>query len=237
MIFLRSIIFFTLLSFPNLIHGQNSTDQDEGDSDKLPQRPSWVIKTNPLSFLWGPIPFTSEYRLNLESIRSRYQSMEIGISYLAESPVLSSVINRFNSANASNFRKVDIQVRGARLQAAHKFYLKAVFDGIDPSMTLSDYAPNGYYLSPKVSMSYASFRSNNSMSPFMEMTHLNANLIFGRQMFFWGALAADIFIGAGYKRNIWEIRNPRRNLLNPDQRGLYGGNFRFVLGMNLGVYL
>ncbi len=232
-----ALALFSSLVLTPLSEAQPTKDEkDAVEKAGSIQEPTWVIKTNPFSFLWGPIPFTSEYRLHLESIRSRYQSMELGISYLGESPILSSMINMINSANASGFRSIDIQVRGARLQASHKFYLKGVFDWMEPGLTLSSYAPNGYYLTPKVSMAYASFTLNNQMVPFMEMTHLNANLLLGRQMFFWGTFAADIFIGGGYKRNIWEVKETQLNLVDPDRKGLYGGNFRFVLGMNLGLY-
>lgn len=214
--------------------------QIDAEKEELenPQRPTWLVKTNPFRYYWGPIPFTSEYRLHVESITSRYQSTEVGISYLGESPILKNMIDSLNSQLTGNYRSVDIKVRGARLQLAHKFYLKGIFPNMDPGLTISSYAPNGYYIAPYFSFSYARFSLNDAPVPFMEMTHLNGNLIAGRQMFLWGNFALDVFLGIGYKENIWEIRDPQNQnatLINNDNILFYGGNFRFMLGFNIGL--
>jgi hypothetical protein len=205
-----------------------------------PQRPEWVIKTNPVRVLWGPIPFTAEYRLNLETIQARYQSMQVGLSYLGESPVLSTLIDAATPQSGNQYGSLDIQVRGARFQFAYKYYLRGIFSWLEPSGMLSDYAPNGYYIAPYFSMAYASFRMNKLQVPFLKATHMNANLIIGRQLFYWGSFATDIYLGVGIKENIWEQQDPinhnARQVVDPSNMGLYGGKYRLVLGVDIGFH-
>lgn len=234
---IRGTLIGSLLLFSFFSFCQNpALEQKDSDPQDLvnPQSPNWVVKTNPLRYFWGALPFTSEYRLNVETVRSRYQSTELGISYLGESPILKTAVDSFNSQLNGNYGKIDIQVRGARLQLTHKFYIK----GLNPGLTISSYAPNGYYIAPHASVGYAEFSVNDAPVPFMEMTHMNINLLFGRQMFFWNSIAFDAFIGGGYKKNIWVERNPNNhnaNMVDPDAMWLYGGNFRFVLGFHIGL--
>ena len=47
-----------------------------------------VLKTNPLSVLWGSIPLTSEYMVVYEFVTAPQQSSQIGLSYITKSPVL-----------------------------------------------------------------------------------------------------------------------------------------------------
>ena len=43
-----------------------------------------TIKTNPLTVLWGCIPFTSEFKLISEFTILPHQSIQIGFSYLGK---------------------------------------------------------------------------------------------------------------------------------------------------------
>lgn len=239
----RSSISLLLLSFSSffLDAQTGASEQKELASDELvnPQVPTWVYKTNPLRPLWGPIPFTAEYRLKVETPQARYQSTQIGISYLGKSPVVSYLIRNVNPGGSNTFGSFDIQVRGGRLQFAYKYYLKGLISGISADQTLSSYAPNGYYISPHFSMAYADLRVNHSTMPFAEMTHLNADLVLGRQMFFWDIMALDLFLGAGIKNNIWVFRDPANHnarVVSPSDMGIYSGNYRLVIGFDIGVY-
>ncbi len=212
--------------------------RDQGkDVLYLPQTPKWVVKTNPLRVLWGPIPFTAEYRLQFETIQARYQSVQVGLSYLGESPILSEIVNNATPQSGNQFGSLDIQVRGARVQFAYKYFLRGVFSWLDPSATVSSYAPNGYYIAPYASLSYAAFRMNNLRVPFFKMTHMNANLILGRQFFYWGSFATDLYMGVGIKENIWEQRDPvnhNARAVNPSDMGPYQGKYRFMFGVDIG---
>jgi hypothetical protein len=239
----RSIGFLLLLLFSIGVRGQTGIgDQKNADPSELvsPQVPKWVLKTNPLRTLWGPIPFTSEYRLNVETIQARYQSIQVGVSYLGESPVLSVLVDAATPQSGNQFGSLDIQVRGGRFQFAYKYYLRGIFSWLEPSGMLSSYAPNGYYIAPYFSMAYARFKMNNLHVPFFEATHLNANLILGRQLFYWGSFATDFFVGFGIKENVWERRNPINHnagqVVDPSDMGLYGGKYRLVLGVDLGFH-
>lgn len=216
-------------------------DQKELAPEEMinPQVPQWVMKTNPLRVLWGPLPLTAEYRLNVETIQSRYQSSQVGFSYLGESPLISFLFNQANAQNSNGYMSYDLQIRGARLQFAHKFYLRGVFPWLDPGGTLSSYAPNGYYIAPYFSASYGEVRVNHAARPFLEMTHLNANLILGRQIFFWEVFAVDLYMGVGVKENIWRQREPQNHnasIINQGDMGAYGGDYRFMMGVDVGIH-
>lgn len=231
-----------LLCFPLLLNAQTGVgDQRDVEPEELvnPQVPKWVLKTNPLRTLWGPIPFTSEYRLNVETVQARYQSSQVGISYLGKSPILTLLENSANPQGNNNFGSFEFQVVGGRLQFAHKFFLRGIFPWLEPGGTLSSYAPNGYYLAPYFSMAYADIKVNHSVNPLLKMTHLNANLILGRQMFFWEVIAFDVYGGVGVKKNKWVQGDPvnhNANIVNQTDMGLYGGDYRIMLGFDLGIH-
>ncbi|MFB6257338.1 MAG: hypothetical protein ABEH38_01490 [Flavobacteriales bacterium] len=235
------IMLFLLLLFHASLKGQGGIGpQKDRDSDSLvnPQAPIWVMKTNPFRVVWGPVPFTAEYRMQFETVQGRFQTMQAGVSYLGESPVLALLVNRANPQTPKGFRSFDIQVRGARLQFTYKFYLGKLFPHLDPERSLSTYAPNGYYVAPYFSLSYAQFRVNHSI-PFVKMTHTNANIIFGRQMFYWDSIALDVYGGVGVKSNEWVQRNPvnhNASIVDPSQMGLYKGKYRVFFGADLGFF-
>ncbi|MGB3947083.1 MAG: hypothetical protein WBM13_03805 [Bacteroidia bacterium] len=58
-------------------------------NNKKPFNPYYLqpilLKTNPLTPLWGPIPYTGEYRLHAEITNTPKQSTILGISYLGKS--------------------------------------------------------------------------------------------------------------------------------------------------------
>src|ERR1035437_7424203 len=53
---------------------------------KSPQEFRKIYKTNFMPILWGPVPYSAEYRLLYETAVSHTQSFQIGVSYLGKSP-------------------------------------------------------------------------------------------------------------------------------------------------------
>jgi len=217
------LIFFTLYPLSN-IHSQ---PQDEEFVN--PQVVNSIIKTNPLALLWGPIPFTAEYRVMIELTSSKNQSNQVAISYLGKSPVLKLFEDSISELEL-------LIIRGFRFQASHKFYLNNL--GSLLGLPYSEYAPHGLYISPHLSYSSAIFSTKffNSRDVFIKATHFNVNFLFGYQLIreFW---ALDFFAGLGYKKNTW-IEHDQNNNINFDTSDFgkfYNSPVKLNLGFNVGV--
>ena len=200
-------------------YGQDEEIGPLGDRQPYnPQTVNTIIKTNPFSVLWGPIPFTAEYRAIMELTSSKNQSDQFGISYLGKSPVIKLFEDSIDDLKL-------LIIRGLRFQASHKFYIM-------------DYAPHGFYLSPHLSYSSAKFSTKfaNSRDIYIRATHFNVNLLAGYQFLpdFW---ALDIFAGLGYKKNTW-IEHDQQNTINIDTGDfgeLYNSSVKLTLGFNVGI--
>ena len=182
-----TILLIFIIHYPLfIIHSQA---QDEEIIN--PQAVNTIIKTNPLTILWGSIPLTAEYRVMVEQTSSKNQSDQIGISYLGKSPVLKLFEDSTEDSNL-------LIVRGFRFQASHKFYINKLGDLL--GLPFSEYAPHGLYISPHLSYSTAKFSTKflNSRDVFIRITHFNVNFLVGYQLIhdFW---ALDFFVGLGYK--------------------------------------
>ncbi|HET6245120.1 MAG: hypothetical protein H0V01_14130 [Bacteroidetes bacterium] len=188
-----------------------------------PQPFSVVFKTNPLPILWGPVYFTSEYRIVNEFVVGPNQSSQIGISFLGKSPIFTLIDNAM-SQNGT----LKIMVRGIRVQLSHRFYLNRK----------DTYAPEGFYLGPLFSYSTARFTNKhlNIYNVYIRSTHINLNMIGGYQLILPGDFVIDMFSGFGYKENTWEEHTPPTiTPINTDDFGpSYNSNFKIILGFNIG---
>jgi len=184
-----------------------------------------ILKTNPLAILWGPIPFTAEYRLVAEITTGRRQSSQIGISYLTTSPVWKLI-----ETAAKIPSKYHLKIKGWRIQVAHKFYL----------IGRKKYAPFGFYISPNISYSNAQisiglqryYRQN-----YLDFRHFNASILVGVQMGRNSRFTMDIFSGLGYKKNT-VLFHASSTLIIPydteDFGDFYNSNIKLVFGINFG---
>ncbi len=145
-----------------------------------------LIKSNPLAILWGPIPFTAEYRIVAEIPTSRTQSTQVGISYLGISPLLRAIENAVKGP--SNYQ---LEFKGWRIQVAQRYYL----------ISRKQYAPFGFYVSPNFSYSTARLMIKNHQYPNYNFTHFDANVFVGVQVGRNSRFTIDIFGGLGYKKN------------------------------------
>lgn len=229
---LKQIKYCLLISF--IINCIASNSFAEGDTIRLPPPPApkkefypqpMLLKTNPLAILWGPIPFTSEYRVVAEITTGRTQSSQIGISYLSISPAW--ILFEKIAQVPGNFQ---LKVKGWRLQVAHKFYL----------ISRRKYAPFGFYVSPNVSYSNArlSFGLNQYIRQnYFDFNHLNANILIGVQVGRNSRITMDLFGGVGYKQNTvrYHVNNYRIIPFDTKDFGeFYNSPVKLTLGINFG---
>jgi len=182
-----------------------------------------IIKTNLLPAFWGPIPFSSEYRLITELHTGKKQSIQIGGSYLGKSLLL---LLFEDSLQKQGIQKIII--RGYRFQCAYKFYLSA-----------ADYTYKRWYLAPYISYSSAKISDRQAQINFdyLQITHFNINILLGYQKIFNDFIVLDVFTGLGYKNNTWDDHKTKTNYssINIDELGIYSSNFKFTLGFNIGI--
>jgi len=218
---IRIIFVLTIALTSNKVYAQNP------DTTKTvnPQTPNRVFKTNPLRVLWGPIPFTSEFRLVVEQTIHPKQSFLLGLSYLGKSPFIYLIEDSaFRSANSK------IIIRGFRVQVAHVYY---------PSkQTL---APNGFYISPSISISSAKLSNHYAYKNFgyyVNAVYYNASVLTGYQLIFDDNIAIDMFLGLGYQEKIWTEHNLSKRffrVVDNDEIGvIFKTPIKITLGFNVG---
>ncbi|MBN4049677.1 hypothetical protein JYT36_00455 [Bacteroidales bacterium AH-315-N07] len=223
---IKSFLTIFMVAFVLIAYGQLTREK----LDTLP-RPFSCFKTNPLPILWGPIPFTSEYRLIYETAVSYDQTTMFGISYLGPNLLLYT-ISKLDTSNRAGFD--DFIIRGLRIQAAHKFYLSK-------KLAQNRYNPYGFYLGPYLSYSKAKITNQfgNVFNVNIIAHYFNIDAIFGFQYAFDDIFVIDLFTGIGYRNNFFE-----ENLLNqnsifrfpvfPWDSVRYIRNLKILLGFNFG---
>jgi len=146
-----------------------------------------IFKINPLAILWGPIPFTAEYRLVMESLVLPNQSILIGGSYLGKSVFLTMLEI---SDSALQYQSKSL-FSGYGVQFEYRFY----FHGKKASQW-------GYYLAPHIAYSRAKLYDDyyGKQGFYYEFRYLNYGLIAGNQKVIFNS-ALDLWLGLGYKDN------------------------------------
>ena len=222
----RRILAVILIS----IASASTSKAQKADSDSMmyqadiayPLEYEGVLKTNPLSVLWGSIPLTSEYMVVYEFVTAPQQSSQIGLSYISKSPVLKAFEDTIPDLKL-------LTANGVRIQLSHRIYLLGSYD----------FAPRGWYIAPQVS--YATVKVStkhfSSRDVYLRITHFNVNLLSGWQWVYSNNYTLDLFTGLGYKDNIWEEHDPQTtiSLDNDDVGGWYSGNVKFSIGFHLGI--
>jgi hypothetical protein len=195
---------------------------------EFPQDYSWVLKTNPLAMLQGPIPLTNEFRLVSEIVVAPTQSSEIGISLLGKS-VFYSLFDTVTGPPK-------IIVSGFRFQISHRFYFNQPLRALQ--IYVPEYAPQGLYIGPLFSYSTARFTDsfNSRFDRYYRITHTNLNLIFGYQHITPSNITFDFFTGFGYKENNWIFHSPSAitNVSMDDMWPYYRSNLKLIFGWNVG---
>lgn len=184
-----------------------------------------LLKSNPMAVLWGPIPFTAEYRIVAEVTSGRKRSAQLGISYLGKSLLWKMVEDATKTPARYQFK-----INGWRLQAGYRLYLNGK----------SRYAPFGFYVSPTVSYSNARISiglNNYYKQVYYDFRHFNANLLMGVQLGRKADITMDIFTGIGYKENrvFYHANNTHIIPYDTEEFGaFYNGPIKLVFGINFG---
>jgi hypothetical protein len=215
-----AVIFLVLFSFN--VHSQERLDSLK---EKNPQKVRNLFKTNPLPILWGPIPYTSEFRFLVEIAVKPYQTTQFGISALRKSPFLTLFEDSvFTGSNDKYF------VRGWRFQAAHRFYAHTRY-----------FAPYGFYCSPSFSISNATVSTEGlkKIGYYLKATYWNASLLGGLQLIVFQKVSIDGFMGLGYQDRLWWEHDDRfskhRLMDNKEVLGRTTRHLKFSIGFNLGI--
>lgn len=230
----------------SLCHAQEATPTDtvkkKSFRQPIKQPVGNIIKFNPLPILWGPIPFTAEYRILREIPIGEDQSIQVGISYLGKSPFVSIAENSYNSGAGPNGTgpgntnpngtislnapELKLTISGYRLQLSHRIFLG------------DDLTPKGPYVGPHISYSEA-FISDKYISRYQQyirVSHFNVNYLIGYQSVLWDKVALDVFTGLGFKKNKWEENSSGLyRPMNTDDIPLYDFPIKFTLGFNVGI--
>ena len=184
-----------------------------------------LLKTNPLAILWGPIPFTAEYRLISEITTGQRHSEQIGISFLNTSP-LWKIIEKTTPISS----KYKLKTKGWRIQYAHRFYL----------IKRKKYAPFGFYVSPTISYSNAQISIgllNYYRKSYYNFSNLNINLLLGYQFGKNSRFTVDIFSGIGYKKNtvFYHVNSYKITPFDTKDFGeFYNSDLKLSIGINFG---
>lgn len=215
------LLTFLILSSCSILFSQQPFNKLNNDIEKR----AIVIKSNPFPIIYGPIPFTNEFRLVGEMVTSRNNSVQLGVSYLGK-----SLIFAYQEKNdTSNSMDEKFIVRGIRIQGAYKFYLTKAFYGYN--------VHKGLYLAPFISYSSAmlSTKSLINLDIFINGTYIDYDLLFGYQKMYRDIIVLDVFTGLGYKdNNLYDhftnkYKKIEEEALNNDI------HLKFILGFNIGI--
>lgn len=183
---------------------------------------NFILKTNPFTPIWGQIPYTSEFRIAYEKITSKKQSLQLAISYLGKSTMLSNLERTDSSFIKSNIKLI---VRGVRFQLSYKFYL------------LKN-APQGLYVAPHFSYATAKFIDSKykNTDRFVQANYMNYNILVGYQFVINSSLSIDPFFGVGYKENSWlEHYNQQYKTMDDEDQYIIPEPLKIYLGFNIGM--
>ena len=195
--------------------------------------PQLVLKTNPLMYIQGTIPFTGELNLIGELTFRPNHSVEIGASYVYNGAFLNLITDSLNnSGNPQNLR-----FQGFRVQAAYRFYLNREKGNSNHA------APYGWFLSPRYSYSFATVNENvpSTYNSSVEITQIFLDLRLGKTLVLGNRATFEFFTGMGHKENTWREFStqlpPGGEVVDLSDLGWYDSNFRFTLGFHFGYMI
>ncbi len=213
--------------FPLLLIGGKSRAQDSLRALLLKDRQKQILKTNLLPMLWGPVVFTSEYRLVGEAPTAPWQSVLVGVSYLGKSPLANNFMSG-QGASMTMRQAKNTAINGWRLQGMYRFYLTHTWK-----------APQGFYIGPHASYAYAKASMLSNRSQYIKLVYSNINLLAGVQCILFRRIAIDCFSGIGYRSNYEEEHGYRGAITTTPLPGVFDsgqpGHLKLTLGMNMGM--
>lgn len=225
---MRSLVFifisFVLLNF--MAHGQSDTVRiqrldslKQANDMRIAAQPSYIIKSNLLPLLWGPIPLTSEIRIVYETSIAQKSSLQLTASYLTKSPFLTML----EATDSTLMNEPPLVVYGYRVGVAYKLYLHQ--------------ALKGWYVAPVFNWSQAYFTTKflRGQDVFLMARYVNYGLVAGYQLIDYGSMALDIYAGLGRRHNVMIEHSPGYTQTIEDfDLYLTKLPIKFYLGMNYG---
>jgi hypothetical protein len=214
---MRLFVFFILLLF---WHFSVLAQPEQLPETNLHEKTGAIIKTNPIAILWGPIPYTAEFRLVYENLVVPRQSLLIGASFLGKSMVLTMQ----EMADTTLQYQAKTKVSGFRIQLEYRYYFKSKYD-----------ENWGYYIAPHFSFSKASFTDgyNGLIGYAWEFRYLDYGLIVGNQTVL-SRRALDIWCGLGYKKHLAYWIEPTKTKPTDDFYD-FMPDIKIYFGFNFGI--
>ena len=216
-----------LLLFPLFLIGGKCRAQDSLRTLLIKDRQRQILKTNLLPILWGPVFFTSEYRLVGEAPTAPWQSVMLGVSYLGKSPFANTLLAGANGQKGMQLAR-NTSISGFRVQGMYRFYLTHYWK-----------SPQGVYIGPHASYAYAKATMQGNRTQYVKLVYSNINLLAGLQCVLFRCIAMDGFAGLGYRSNYEELHGYRGSFTTTAIPGLFDGSkpghLKLTLGMNLGI--
>ena len=198
-------------------------------------RSEFIIKTNPLNFIYGNLPLSAELNATVEYAVNRNISVQLGAAYVTKSPLL---LLLGDSATNTNLFEI-ISYQGYRIQLQGRYYtnlLKGV-DVLDEITT--DEIPTGLYLGLHASYAYARVGDKNrvNFNEYISAEHRNFNFIMGYQLHFTNQIIIDFGLGLGWKDNTWRLSesNGSMTLIDTQDFGSwYNSNVNLFTNLSIG---
>lgn len=187
---------------------------------------TFILKTNILPIIYGPIPYTGEYRLAGEFLVGKKSSITASAAYLGKGLLYMATENAARSQNNNGGQKITIN--GFRIQGGYKYYLYN-----------KPYTLKGVFVSPNVSYGSAKYYYKSNPADFLKMTKFQTNLYIGGQVAIANRYCLELFLGPGFKINrAYETDNNSIISIDTQDMGiLYNTNFSLVFGFNFGIAL
>ncbi len=179
-----------------------------------------ILKTNPLAVLWGPIPFTAEYRLVYETLIMPKQSLLIGGSYLGKSIFLTTL----EELDTTMQYQPKSLMSGFRVQLEYRFYFnnKRGYQW-------------GYYMAPHISYSRAKLYTDyyGKQGYYSDFRYLDYGIIAGNQTVIYHS-ALDLWIGLGTKKH-WVYWVQPNKIEPQDDFDIIIPYLKIYFGFNFGI--
>lgn len=186
---------------------------------------NFILKTNILPFLRGPIPNTGEYRLAAEFMVGKKSSITASAAYVGKSILF---MIRESASIRQNNGTQKMTINGFRVQGGYKYYLYN-----------KPYTLKGIFVSPNISYSSAKFYYKSQPYDYIKMYKFQTNLYIGGQIAISNRYCLEVFCGPGFKINrAFETDKIQTQKMDTQDMGIiYNTNFSLVIGFNFGIAL
>lgn len=147
-----------------------------------------VIKTSPVPFIVGQIPYCGEFRLTYERVLAEHHSITVGGS-LNYPGALMLVLQATDTTG--QFKAKDYSIIGGRFTLGYRYY----------PFTKRRQAPKGFFVGPYASYNVAVIKLKGGNGSSEGINFFNVCAILGYQIVKKNGFSFEFFGGIGYKNN------------------------------------